>query len=50
MIQTFKDKDTEKIFKRFFSGKLPTDIQRIAFRKLRMIDKAQNIIDLRVPP
>ena len=50
MIRTFKDKDTEKIFKRFFSGKLPTDIQRIAFRKLRMIDKAQNIIDLRVPP
>ena len=50
MIRTFKDKETELIFHRYFSYKLPTDIQRIAFRKLRMIDKAQNINDLRILP
>ena len=50
MIRTFKDKETERIFKRLFSSKLPTNIQRIAFRKLRMLDKAQDINDLRIPP
>ena len=50
MIRTFKDKETEKIFKRNFSKKYPGDIQRIAFRKLRMINRAENINDLRVPP
>ena len=50
MIRTFKDKETEKIFKRCFSKKYPRDIQRITFRKLRMINRAENINDLRVPP
>jgi len=50
MIRTFKDKETEKIFKRNFSKKYPDDIQRVAFRKLRMINRAENINDLRVPP
>ena len=50
MIRTFKDKESELIFKRSFSSKLPIDIQRIAFRKLRMIDKSQNVNDLRIPP
>lgn len=50
MIRTFKDKETEKIFKRYISKKLPGDIQRVAFRKLRIINRAENINDLRVPP
>jgi proteic killer suppression protein len=50
MIRTFKDKETEKIFNRDHSKKYPDDIQRIAFRKLRMINRAQHINDLRVPP
>ncbi|OGP26429.1 MAG: plasmid maintenance system killer [Deltaproteobacteria bacterium GWB2_42_7] len=32
------------------SRKLPGDIQQIALRKLRMINNAQNINDLRIPP
>ncbi|MHC4168143.1 MAG: type II toxin-antitoxin system RelE/ParE family toxin [Planctomycetota bacterium] len=50
MIKTFKCKETEKIFHREYSKKLPHDIQRVAFRKLRMIDRSQTLHDLKVPP
>jgi proteic killer suppression protein len=50
MIKTFKCKETEKIFHREYSKKLPRDIQTIAFRKLRMIDRSQTLRDLKVPP
>ena len=39
-----------RIFNQRFSRKLPHDIQRIALRKLIMIDNAKTIEDLRVPP
>ncbi len=50
MIKNFRCKDTEKIFARQFSRKLPTNIQRIAFRKLRMLNRSSTIQDLRLPP
>lgn len=50
MIKTFSDKETEKIYNQVFSKKLPQSIQKIALRKLIMIDNAQNIEDLRIPP
>lgn len=50
MIKTFKCKETEKIFSRNYSKKLPHDIQRVAFRKLRMIDQSKTLTDLKVPP
>lgn len=50
MIRSFKDKETEKIFKRERSKRFSQEIQRIAFRKLRMINRSQSINDLRVPP
>ena len=50
MIKSFKCKDTEKIFNRSYVRKFPNDIQRGALKKLRMINRAQNIQDLRVPP
>ena len=50
MIKTFKCKETEKIFHREYSKKLPRDIQRIAFRKLRMIDRSITLSDLKIPP
>ena len=50
MIKSFKSKETEKIFNREYSLKLPSDIQRVALRKLLMIDSALTINDLRVPP
>jgi toxin HigB-1 len=50
MIRSFADRETEIIFRRDFSRKLPQAIQRIAFRKLRMLNRAVVLADLRVPP
>ena len=50
MIQSFKCKETEKIFTRVFSKKFPNDIQRVALRKLRMLNRATILNDLKVPP
>jgi proteic killer suppression protein len=50
MIKTFKCKETEKIFCREYSKKLPHNIQKVAFRKLRMINRSKTLIDLKVPP
>lgn len=50
MIIDFGNKETEKIWNGIQSRKLPSDIQNVARRKLRMINNAQNINDLRIPP
>jgi toxin HigB-1 len=50
VIQNFKDKETQKIFERQRSRKLPSDIQQVALRKLRMLNRAETLQDLRVPP
>ncbi|MBI5603431.1 MAG: type II toxin-antitoxin system RelE/ParE family toxin [Deltaproteobacteria bacterium] len=50
MIRSFKYKETEKIFRRTFSRKFPGRIQLTAFRKLRMLNRAMTLEDLRVPP
>lgn len=50
MIKSFKDKETEKVYTREGSKRLPDDIQQAALRKLRMLNNAKNINDLRVPP
>lgn len=50
MIMSFADKETEKVYNQTFSKKLPQDIQRIALRKLIMINNARCLEDLRVPP
>ena len=50
MIRSFRSKETEKIFNRHRSRKLPQDIQQIALRKLRMLNRAMTLQDLRVPP
>ena len=50
MIKNFADKETEKIYNQEFSKKLPQSIQRIALRKLIMIDNATSLEDLRIPP
>ncbi len=41
MIKSFADKKTEKIFNQIVSRKLPYDIQKVALRKLIMIDNAE---------
>jgi proteic killer suppression protein len=50
MIKSFQDKETEKIFNRIFSGKLPQNIQHLARRKLVMLDAASELNALRIPP
>jgi proteic killer suppression protein len=50
MIKSFADTETEKVFRREFSKKLPGDIQDVALRKLRMLSNAHSVNDLRSPP
>lgn len=50
MIKNFKDDETQKIYQRQRSRKLPSDIQQVALRKLRMINNSISINDSRVPP
>lgn len=50
MIKSFRDRDTEKLFAREPSRKLPHEIQRTALRKLAMLDAASELRDLRIPP
>jgi len=50
MIRSFKDKETEKVFSRILSRKLPQSIQQTAYRKLRMINNSIDLEDLRLPP
>ena len=50
MIKSFKNEETEKVYRREGSSKLPRDIQQVALRKLRMVNNAKNLNDLRIPP
>ena len=50
MIQSFADRETELIYNQEFSRRLPNTIQKVALRKLMMIDNAKSLNDLRIPP
>lgn len=50
MIQSFKCKETEKIWNQEYSKKFSESIQRIALRKLFMIQRAKELKDLMIPP
>ncbi len=50
MIKDFVCKETEKIFNRRISLKLPRDIQKTARRKLEILEGAEVLVDLRIPP
>ncbi|MBI5592358.1 MAG: type II toxin-antitoxin system RelE/ParE family toxin [Deltaproteobacteria bacterium] len=50
MIKPFKCKETERIFWRLFSKKLPQNIQRSALKKLWMINRSVSLDDLNIPP
>jgi toxin HigB-1 len=50
VIRSWADGEAEKVFNRHRSRRLPADIQRIALRKLRMLEAALTLEDLRVPP
>ena len=50
MIKTFNDEETQRVFNRDRSKKLPPDIQQVALRKVRMLNNAYILADLRIPP
>jgi len=50
MIKAFASKETEKLFQREVSRALPMDIQRKARQKLEVLDAAEKLDDLKIPP
>ena len=50
MIKSFKSKETQKVFRRAFSRKLPQDIQKTAYRRLAFLHSARELKDLLLPP
>jgi proteic killer suppression protein len=50
VIQSFADPEAELIWSGRRSRKLPPDIQNVALRKLRLLNQARVLGDLRVPP
>ncbi|MCP4200685.1 MAG: type II toxin-antitoxin system RelE/ParE family toxin [bacterium] len=50
MIRSFRNKESEKLFARRRSRAVPGVLRRAALRKLLILDAAEAIEDLRVPP
>ena len=50
MIKTFRDKETARLFARFPSRHFPSNLYRAAWKKLAILDAAEQIEDLRLPP
>ena len=50
MIRSFRDRETRTVWSGERSKRLPADIQEVALRKLRLINAAQRLNDLRAPP
>jgi toxin HigB-1 len=50
VIRSFKSRSAEEIWQGEIARKLPREIQEVARRKLRMLNNAQNLADLRIPP
>lgn len=50
MITSFRDKETQRVWQGEVSRKLPQAMQPLARRKLRMLNNATSMLDLRIPP
>ena len=50
MIKTFANKDARRLFDHKFVSSLPPHVQRKALIKLYMLDAAETLDDLRIPP
>lgn len=50
MIRSFRDKDTARLFEREPVRRWGADVQRTALRKLRILDAATSLEDLKSPP
>ncbi len=49
MIVSFRDTETARIWRGERSRRLPSDIQNVALRKLRLLNQSKELNDLRVP-
>ena len=49
MVRSFRDKQTEAIWRGNAVRRLPIEVQEVARRKLRMLNNAQTLADLRIP-
>lgn len=50
MIKSFADPDTERLFRRERVRRFPAELVRMMLRKLVVVDAAEQLEDLRVPP
>ena len=50
MLKSFRDQETERLFLRHFSRRLSPGLHRVAWRKLAMLDAAERLEDLMIPP
>jgi toxin HigB-1 len=50
VIKSFRDRDAKRLFQRQRVKRLGADVQRPALRKLRMLEAATDLDDLRIPP
>jgi len=50
MIVSFADRETETVWRVIRSRRFPPDLQDAALRKLRLLDAASRLDDLKVPP
>jgi proteic killer suppression protein len=50
VIKSFRDRDAERVFHRRATRRFGAEVQKVALRKLRMVDAAAGLDDLRVPP
>jgi len=49
VIRSFADPETERVFRAERSRKLPSDIQQVALRKLRLLNRIEKLQELRIP-
>lgn len=50
MIKTFRDADAERLWKKERSRHIPATLRRAAFKKLQMLNAAEVLSDMSVPP
>jgi proteic killer suppression protein len=50
VIRSFRDRDTERVFRRLPVRRFAPDVQRAAYRKLLILDAATSLDELRLPP
>jgi proteic killer suppression protein len=50
MIRTFRDKETEQVVNRLTPRRLPVNLHQAMWRKLAILNAAERLDDLRIPP